>query len=61
LQALGRRTVPHAQWERVCFAQFHDAIPGSSIKVFYDEMTPELKRIADQALADAAAELSSRS
>lgn len=58
--ALGRRTVPHAQWERVCFAQFHDAIPGSSIRVFYDEMTPELEGIADQALADATGELSSK-
>ncbi|MGC9452191.1 MAG: alpha-mannosidase [Oceanipulchritudo sp.] len=33
-------------WRRVIFAQFHDAIPGSSIREVYEEMVPELESIA---------------
>lgn len=32
-------------WRRVIFAQFHDAIPGSSIQRVYEELTPELEEI----------------
>ncbi len=43
------------RWRRVLFAQFHDALPGSSIKVVYDELNPELEAVGDRELADAAA------
>ncbi|MDD5677533.1 MAG: glycoside hydrolase family 38 C-terminal domain-containing protein [Kiritimatiellae bacterium] len=46
-----------AAWETICFAQFHDALPGSSIALVYEQMTPELRKIACQSLDKAAAEL----
>jgi len=30
-------------WERMCFFQFHDAIPGSSIDLVYRQILPELE------------------
>jgi alpha-mannosidase len=32
-------------WRRVIFCQFHDAIPGSSIREVYEELIPELETI----------------
>lgn len=32
-------------WRRVIFCQFHDAIPGSSIREVYEELIPELQGI----------------
>lgn len=34
------------RWRRVLFAQFHDALPGSSIAEVYGELTPELEELA---------------
>ncbi|MEM6332293.1 MAG: glycoside hydrolase family 38 C-terminal domain-containing protein [Planctomycetota bacterium] len=44
-------------WKRVCFAQFHDYIPGSSIPEVYQEQVPELQAIAADTLAQAEREL----
>lgn len=49
----GQPALPAAAWERLLFAQFHDAIPGSSIKIVYDQMVPELRALADQHEAEA--------
>lgn len=32
-------------WRRVIFCQFHDAVPGSSIREVYEELIPELEQI----------------
>jgi alpha-mannosidase len=32
-------------WRRVIFCQFHDAIPGSSIREVYEELIPEMEHI----------------
>ena len=44
-------------WRRVLFAQFHDALPGSSIHEVFDELTPELEELGDIALDRAREEL----
>jgi alpha-mannosidase len=44
-------------WQRVAFAQFHDAIPGSSIGLVYAQLNPELERIGADALDAARSEL----
>ena len=43
-----RKVRPEADhaWKRILFAQFHDALPGSSIQEVYDRMNPELESIA---------------
>lgn len=46
-------------WQRVAFSQFHDAIPGSSIGIVYEQLNPELAGIGDAALTAACAELAS--
>ena len=53
----GGEALAASEWERVLFAQFHDAIPGSSIKLVYDEMVPELTVIADSHEQQAVKEL----
>ncbi len=53
----GGREVDEHPWERLSFCQFHDAIPGSSIQLVYDQLEPELQALSDQALNQAAAEL----
>jgi len=35
-------------WLRIIFCQFHDAIPGSSIQLVYDQLNPELETIAEK-------------
>lgn len=55
--AAGLGPIPEEPWQRLCLAQFHDALPGSSIADVYTEMTPELERRAGEALAAAAAAL----
>ena len=45
-------------WQRVAFSQFHDAIPGSSIGLVYQQLNPELEKIGSAALKTAASELS---
>ncbi len=44
------------QWKRLVFSQFHDALPGSSIQLVYDQLIPELHALAKDA-ADQAREL----
>lgn len=39
--------LPYEEWERVIFAQFHDAIPGSSIREVYEEMNPQLESVVE--------------
>jgi len=53
----GGGPIPEHPWERLSFCQFHDAIPGSSIQLVYDQLEPELKALSDQALQQAASEL----
>jgi alpha-mannosidase len=48
-------------WRRVIFAQFHDALPGSSIAVVYDQLVPELEQLATQRISTAISELAARS
>ena len=57
--ALGRKPIDPQAWRRVVFAQFHDYIPGSSVREVYEEGVPELREIARDALANATRELSS--
>lgn len=55
--ATGGGPIDEQPWKRVCFAQFHDYIPGSSIAEVYTEAVPELQGIAAEALRSAADEL----
>lgn len=55
----GGGPVDEHPWERLCFCQFHDAIPGSSIQLVYDQLEPELQALSDQALHLASTELGS--
>ncbi len=57
--AKGRGTLPETAWQRLLFAHFHDAIPGSSIQEVYAEMNPELEAIGDREYADALEAISS--
>lgn len=50
---MGQGAIPEADWLRLCFSQFHDALPGSSIGLVYEELTPELQQIAERQLAEA--------
>lgn len=56
--ACAQGPVDEAVWKRVVLAQFHDYIPGSSIKEVYEEGVPELAAIASKAQESAAAALS---
>lgn len=49
--------LPDEDWERLCFAQFHDALPGSSIGLVYRQLVPELQQRAERLLAQAVQEL----
>ncbi len=53
--------LPAQAWLRLCFAQFHDAIPGSSIGLVYEQMNPELEQIAAAQLHSASQELTAQS
>ncbi len=54
----GAKALPFDAWERLCFAQFHDSIPGSSIGVVYKQLGGTLRRETDANLKAAAEELS---
>lgn len=49
----GQPAAANADWLRVCFAQFHDALPGSSIGLVYEQMNPELQQIAQRQMTAA--------
>ena len=55
--AIGGGPIDQHAWQRVAFSQFHDAIPGSSIKLVYEQLNPELAAIGDGAFIAASAEL----
>ncbi|MEL6310882.1 MAG: alpha-mannosidase, partial [Pseudomonadota bacterium] len=55
--ATGGGPIDPQPWRRICFAQFHDYIPGSSIQEVYDEHIPELEALAVQVAQTAADEL----
>jgi alpha-mannosidase len=55
--AIGGGPVDDEPWERLCFAQFHDALPGTSITLVFAELTPELERLAATCRARAVADL----
>ncbi|QDU70429.1 alpha-mannosidase [Mucisphaera calidilacus] len=56
----GMGPVDPVLWERVLFAQFHDYLPGSSVREVYDEAVPELASIGDVAEKEAAGALKGR-
>jgi alpha-mannosidase len=56
----GKGPVGYEAWRRVLFAQFHDALPGSSIGEVYAELTPELERLAERQREQARRELKGR-
>ena len=43
--ATGGEPLGEADWLRVLFAEFHDALPGSSIRLVYEQMLPELEQL----------------
>lgn len=45
--------IPEHAWERLSFVQFHDALPGSSVKIVYDQLGAELQELSTQALDSA--------
>ena len=45
--------VAQEDWLRLAFAQFHDALPGSSIGLVYEQLNPELEQLAQNQLAAA--------
>jgi len=44
----GVRAEGEGAWKRILFAQFHDALPGSSLQEVYDRMNPELTVLAGE-------------
>ena len=56
--ALKSGPIAEEPWQRLSFIQFHDSLPGSSIRTVYDEVNPELQALGDAALAAAREELS---
>ncbi len=55
--ALAKGPIDKAPWNRLECAQFHDAIPGSSIGLVYQELGGELRKLAPDLLSKAKAEL----
>lgn len=53
--------LPDEHWQRLCFAQFHDALPGSSIGLVYQQLGGELRERAAAVTAAAHAELATSS
>ncbi|GDY14691.1 hypothetical protein LBMAG53_35690 [Planctomycetota bacterium] len=53
----GTGPLDEIDWQRVAFAQFHDALPGSSIAAVYAQLTPELNGIGERHLAASRAAL----
>lgn len=57
--ATGGGEVDEVHWRRLVFAQFHDFIPGSSIREVYEMGIPELAALAQLALRESVQELAS--
>lgn len=52
----GMTPLADEEWTRLLFCEFHDAIPGSSIREVYRDLTPELARQEEEQLAAARSE-----
>jgi len=52
--ACGQGPLDAAAWQRVAFCQFHDALPGSSIGLVYEQLNRELATIGARARQAAA-------
>ena len=55
--ATGAGPLAEADWLRVLFAEFHDVLPGSSIRLVYAQLTPELDALQARVLDAARQEL----
>ncbi|MBL4576420.1 MAG: alpha-mannosidase, partial [Opitutaceae bacterium] len=53
----GEGAIDKAAWKRLLFTQFHDYLPGTSIKEVYDQGIPELQEIATSAFTSAQSEI----
>ena len=53
----GGGAIPPAFWERLCFSQFHDALPGSSIPLVYDQLGSALEFLGSKGLERATEDL----
>lgn len=51
--ATGGDALPGVHWQRLAFAHFHDALPGSSIGVVYEQLTAELEAIGEREVGQA--------
>lgn len=54
---IGGGPVPEEHWQRLVFSQFHDALPGSSIALAYEELGAELSQRTAACLSEAQREL----
>ena len=45
----GGAPIPEHYWQRLSFAQFHDALPGSSIQLVYEQLGQNLEDLAAEA------------
>ena len=59
--ATGGEPVPEEQWQRLVFSQFHDALPGSSIALAYQQLGDELRQRTTDCLSAAKGELAKAS
>lgn len=53
----GGGPLPEEQWQRLAFSQFHDALPGSSIALVYQQLGHELRQRTADCLSAAQHEL----
>jgi alpha-mannosidase len=53
----GGDPVPDDPWKRLAFAQFHDILPGSSLRLAYEQLGPELSQQAADIAAQTRHEL----
>jgi alpha-mannosidase len=58
--ALSGKAPGQDAWLRLLFSQFHDALPGSSIALVYEQLEPELKALEKSQLAGSRQELAAR-
>jgi alpha-mannosidase len=58
--ALAGKALGPEPWLRLLFGQFHDALPGTSIALVYEQLEPELKALTHGHLADSRKALSAR-
>ncbi len=49
----GKGAIDEQAWQRMVFAQFHDYIPGSSVREVYEEALPELEHLRRESVTRA--------